>query len=223
MLYFDEATHTYRLNNKMLKSVSSIVASQFKGFNPKAAAMGVAKSAGGNPESPYFGMNADAIMKQWADTGKEARDQGTALHAQIEDYYRYGKQPFSETREWKQFQQFVQDHPDWMCIGNEMRVHNQNVAGTIDAVFDTPNGVVLVDWKRTKAMDFSGYGMGKNHMKFAADCNYTKYSLQLSCYKALAPFEVAGCFIVQFHPNLEKYARYKAQDFGREAKILIGS
>jgi hypothetical protein len=217
MLQFDEETHTYSIQNQTLQCVSAVVASQFRKFNSHAIARAVAKKE----QSRYYGMNHEEILKQWSETGKESRDLGMALHRDIESFYRYGKAPQIESREWQHFLRFHQDHPDWECIGNEVQVHNNKVAGTIDAIFKTPEGVVLVDWKRCKAIDFSGYGMGKGVMKHVADCNYSKYSLQLSLYRALIRQEVVSCFIVQLHPSLDTYSKIRAQDFSIEAQLLI--
>lgn len=222
MLQFDETSHTYTLFGKDLKSVSSVVASQFRKFNSHAISKAIAKSKAAIEESPYYGMTQDEILKKWNEGGKESREAGTELHRNIEDFYKSGKYPSNtESPEWKQFMQFVNDHPEWKCVANELQVNNEKVAGTIDAVFSTPEGVVLVDWKRTKAIDFSGYGMGKGVMKHVADCNYSKYSLQLSLYKQLCPMEVSSCYIVQIHPTLETYQKIRAQDFHVEAEMLI--
>ena len=220
MLCFDEATHTYSVLGKDLRSVSSVVASQFRKFNSHVVSRAIARS--NNKESPYYGMTQDDILKKWGEAGRESRDLGTALHLDIENYYRHGTKPVSEdAAEWKQFMEFNSAHSDWACLATEFIVHNDKVAGTIDAVFDTPEGVVLVDWKRTKAIDYSGYGMGRDVMRHVADCNYSKYSLQLSLYKQLCSFSVSACYIVQMHPTLETYNKIRAQDFSMEAKILI--
>jgi len=222
MLRFDEVTHTYTLEGVNLKSVSSIVASQFRGFNSHIVSRAIAKSNKTNANSEYYGMNHDDIMKMWSDNGKEARQAGTNLHRQIEEYYKYGWEPSDGgSVEWKQFCEFRAVNPDWECLATEYQVHNDKVAGTIDAVFNTPEGIVLVDWKRTKAIDYSGYGLGRNHMKHVADCNYSKYSLQLSLYKQLCPFDVKDCYIVQLHPIQENYQKIKAQKFDIEARQLI--
>lgn len=222
MLNFIKEGHIYTLEDKTLKSVSSIVASQFRKFNSSAIAGAISKSKATDQESPYYGMNKDDILKQWSESGKQSRDLGITLHRNIEEYYQHGKRPADEdTREWQQFLQFTQDHPDWICIASELQVHNDNVAGTIDAVFDTPDGVVLVDWKRCKAIDYSGHGMGRGVMKHVADCNYSKYSLQLSLYRALCGVEVSNCYIVQLHPCLDSYQKIRAQHFDIEASQLI--
>lgn len=218
MLQFIEQGHVYTLDNKVLKSVSSIVASQFRKFNSHAIANAISKKK--NEDSPYHGMTKEDILHQWNESGKESRNLGMTLHRNIELFYRDGVTP-QDSPEWQQFMQFHKDHPDWNCIANEFQVHNDKVAGTIDAIFDTPDGIVLVDWKRCKAMDFSGYGMGRGVMKHVADCNYSKYSLQLSLYKALCKIEVTSCFIVQMHPSLEKYQKIRAQNFHIEAKQLL--
>lgn len=222
MLYFDEESHTYILYNKILKSVSAVVASQFRKFNPRAVSHYIAKHGAIKEESPYYGMTQDDILKQWSEAGNESRDAGTRLHRDIEAFYKEGKMPEDETLpEWCHFRRFVSDHPGWVCIANEYQVHNDKVAGTIDAIYDTPEGVVIVDWKRAKAIDFSGYGMGKGIMKHVPDCNYSKYSLQLSLYRQLCHLEIANCYIVQLHPSLESYRKIKTQNYHEEASHLL--
>lgn len=221
MLSFDEATHTYSLLGKDLKSVSSVVASQFRKFNSHFVAKAIANK--NDEESPYHGMTKDEIVKHWAETGKQSRDAGIKLHRDIEEFYKHGIKPEDQdSAEWKQFMDFAEVNKDWKCLANEYQVHNDKVAGTIDAIFDTPDeGIVLVDWKRTKAIDYSGYGMGKDIMKHVADCNYSKYSLQLSLYRELCPLEVSNCYIIQIHPSLETYQKIRAQNFHVEAKMLL--
>lgn len=221
MLYFDEATHSYKLDGQELRSVSSIVASQFRRFNAYAVSAGIVRTKAKDPESPYFGMTQPDIIQMWAESGKEAREHGTRLHRDIECFFLHKTVPEQSTPEWDMFVDFLADHPDWTPIGTEVRVHNDKVAGTIDAVFKTPEGIVLVDWKRCKSLDFSGHGQGLGHMKHVEDCNFNKYSLQLSLYKQLIKEEVVGCYIVVIHPNLDKYYKIQAQDFHVEAKALI--
>lgn len=185
-------------------------------------ASNLAKTKATDHTSKYFGMNKQQIMESWKEAGTESRDQGLQLHRDIEDYYRHQRTPLNKNRpEWKQFTNFVADHPDWVCIANELKVHNHKVAGTIDAVFDTPEGVVLVDWKRCKAIDYSGHGMGVDIMRHVPDCNYSKYSLQLSLYRKLIWITISNCYIVQMHPDLENYHKIKAQNYHMEADILL--
>ena len=221
MLIFDEATHTYKIDDTYLKSVSQIVASQFKTFNASLVSANLERSKASDPESPYFGMTRHEIMKNWSEAGKEARDHGTRLHRDIENFYLYAIVPDTQTIEWDHFLRFVNDHPDWTILGCEVRVHGERVAGTIDAVFQTPDGIVLVDWKRCKAIDYSGYGQGIDLMRYVEDCNFSKYSLQLSLYRQLIKADVVACYIIQLHPSLESYSKIRAINYELEAKALV--
>lgn len=222
MLYFDEESHTYMLENDILKSVSHVVASQFKPFNARIIAATLERTKGNDPESRYYKMNREDIIQQWAIAGKDAREAGTKLHLQIENFFRYDwATPETPSREWNHFADFITDHPDWVLIGCEVKVHNHKIAGTIDAVFKTNDGNVLVDWKRCKSIDFSGHGRGIDEMMYVEDCNFNKYSLQLSLYRQLIDIPISSCYIVQLHPELDTYFKYKAQNFHMEAKRLI--
>jgi hypothetical protein len=221
MLYFDEHSHTYKLDGKELRSVSSVVASQFRQFNAYVVSAGIVRNKAADPESPYFGMTQQDIIQMWAESGKDAREKGTNLHRDIECFLLHKTIPSEPSIEWDMFVDFLSDHQDWVPIGSEVRVHNDKIAGTIDAVFKTPDGIVLVDWKRCKSIDFSGHGQGLGHMKHVEDCNYNKYSLQLSLYRQLIHECVHKCYIVVMHPNLDKYKKIAAQDFHVEAKALL--
>lgn len=222
MLRFDEDTHTYSIEGKDLRSVSSVVATQFRKFNSHAVSRAIARSKAADQESEYFGMTQNDILNKWSETGKESRDAGIRMHLNIENFYKNGIEPDDkDTQEWKQFSEFKKVNSDWNCLATEHRVHNDKVAGTIDAIFETPEGVVLVDWKRTKAIDYVGYGMGKGYMKHVADCNYSKYSLQLSLYRQLIKCDIVDCYIIQIHPSLETYQKIKAQNFEVEARSLL--
>lgn len=221
MLQFDEEAHVYSIEGRPLISVTQIVESQFRPFNPRVVASVLERTKANNPESEYFGMDRYQIQNKWVQAGKEAREKGTLLHQQIECFYKYGHYPEVETPEFKQFLRFAYDHPDWLLIASEYRVHNDYAAGTIDAVFDTPDGVILVDWKRARSIDYAGYGQGRDLMKNIADCNYSKYSLQLSLYRNLIHVGIAEAYIVQVHPDIENYRKIKAQYFDQEARILL--
>jgi hypothetical protein len=58
-------------------------------------------------------------------------------------------------------------------------------------------------------------------MKHVADCNYNKYSLQLSLYKHLIRVEIAAMYIIQMHPTIENYRKITAHNFSEEAAILL--
>lgn len=221
MLQFREDAHIYSVGDKILISVTQIVESQFRPFNARVVAAQLEKTKSQDPTSEYFQMDRYEIESRWKQVGREAREKGTALHKAIECYYEHGHIPNEVSVEWDQFVRFHNDHPQWLMIASEHRVHNGYAAGTIDAVFDTPEGIVLVDWKRSRGVDYSGYGQGRHMMKHAADCNYNKYSLQLSLYKKLIGIEIAAMYIVQMHPDIENYRKIRAHDFSEEAVILL--
>lgn len=221
MLEFNEELHLYMLNGRVLASVSQIVASQFKSFNPRVMASILANSKANDPQSVYYGMDKYEIQNKWAVASREARELGTQLHLEIECFYKHGTIPELQTPEFKQFLKFAHDHPEWVLVASEHRVHNDNVAGTIDAVFNTPEGWILVDWKRAKSIDYAGPNQGRDMMKHVADCNYSKYSLQLSLYKQLIDVDVVKSFIIQMHPNIEGYRKITAVDFETEARVLL--
>jgi len=72
------------------------------------------------------------------------------------------------------------------AIVPELIVHDEELglAGTIDLVVETPDGLVLIDWKTNKKITTKGYNNKKalEPIEDLDDCHLVKYSLQLSLY-----------------------------------------
>lgn len=232
MLQFDEATHTYTVEGVRLTSVSEVVASQFKKFDKEGKAAQMHARDRNDPNAQYYGMTVAEIIALWDGTGNDSRNAGLALHKAIEIFLLKGTTPdenYRKTMEWIQFENFMYDHKDWECVACEKRRFkiskkrrrgHYGYAGTIDAIFKTPDGYVIVDWKRAKKIEYDGYGTGQDMMRHVPDSNYYKYSLQLSCYAHLLG-KICELYIVQFHPTIEDYQIHRAHNFHVEAGKLL--
>lgn len=82
-----------------------------------------------------------------------AADRGTRLHRAVEFYLKYHFKNVDEdcTGYFEGFMKFVKEHSDWKPIHSEYRFYHKVFlyAGTLDILFDTPQGIVLVDIKTT--------------------------------------------------------------------------
>ena len=86
LLFFNEIKHSYStLKSASLKSVSNVISSQFKQFDADDIILKMRSSYNWS-ESKYYGMDDLHIKKMWKLNGKEAREAGTILHLQIEQY-----------------------------------------------------------------------------------------------------------------------------------------
>ena len=85
-----------------------------------------------------------------------------------------------------------------------------NIAGTVDAIFKKPNKdqYLIVDWKRTKKIDYEGFGgkKAKTHcIRHVDDSNFWHYSLQLNVYRkilaSLYGINTTKLCLVVLHPD----------------------
>lgn len=226
MFRFDPTTHQYWWKTKKLISVTQLVSKQFKPFNSRRVAMAIQKKS--DPESPYSGMTAIAIMKQWEETGLEAREEGTKLHADIENHIKTGAIPETPSTEFQQYLNLRNDHPEWKIKACEQCVWNEQVAGTIDCIIETPEGDIIIDWKRTKKIEYgNSFARGIGVMKHAEDCNFIRYSLQLALYRHLWQTQyktpIHSTKIAVFHPTQDNYQLIDAYPFTHEAEAVLAT
>lgn len=124
MINFDEQTHTYtNEKGEVLISVTQLL-----------------KLAG---ISPNYGFVNEEVLKA-------AADKGTLIHKEIEDYIKKGEIGF--TTELHEFITYAKEQ-GIKILASEKQVYNDRVAGTIDLIFQYPNGkVVYADFKTTSTI-----------------------------------------------------------------------
>jgi ATP-dependent exoDNAse (exonuclease V) beta subunit len=225
-LQFDPGKHKYYYADRELVSVTQLISRYFKPFNSYAVASSlVKKGVSQDPESPYYQMDARQIIESWNKNGTTSRDLGTQLHFDIDNFLSRKLPPTRNCKEWNQFMRFLEDHPDWTLIASEMQIHNDHIAGTIDCLMHSPEGVVLLDWKRCKRIDYSGYKRGIGLMDHADDCNYVKYSLQLSIYQELyetiTGTPIVRKYLVIFHEDKDNYEMIECLPLYNEARAIM--
>lgn len=212
-LEFDEASHTYRMGETKLISVTTLLSSWFKKFNPDET-IKMMRSKPSWPQSKYFGMTDEDIKTTWSNDGMEASRKGTAMHLQIETYLKTGEE--GKSREMEQFMRFAEKEK-MDVVGVEYKVFDEEwgLAGTIDCVAEEDGTWTLYDWKRSKdIMTSYGYSIqeGLTHIPSS---NYWKYGLQLNLYRALVEKggkDVGRMCIVCFH---EEHLDYQMYEVGR--------
>jgi hypothetical protein len=102
------------------------------------------------------------------------------------------------------------------------------VAGMIDQLFwnKKMKELQVWDWKTSKKIATSN-----KYNKFLApighldECEYIKYSLQISIYKHILQkilgITVGSCYIGWFYENNESYKIMKARDLNKEAELIL--
>jgi len=226
-LLFNEEKHVYTtIDGKELPSVTTYLHRFFPEF-PKEKIAEIVRHKPGK----YNGMEVEDIISKWDREGKEARDLGTLMHAQIENYLLRKELPEIQSKEFNQFlefwSKFTKNNPFVSVYRLEWRVYTDNIAGSIDCVCITTKGnIIIIDWKRSKEIKktnrFSKCLKPLNHLD---DCNYNHYSLQLNAYRYILEKEynakVKGMYIVSFHPNQETYKAFPVPRMDEEINKIL--
>lgn len=239
-IVFDEGPHVYYVDGKACPvSVTGLVHRYFEPFDADAIIPKMMRSPKW-PSSPYYGMTAEQIKRQWADAGKEAAERGTRMHRSIEAFYNG-----ESTEEYRADPEFVTfltrfhaDHPPDAVPGEPYRTEwevfdeEHGVAGSVDMVFRDPGtgALAIYDWKRTKEIKkHNPYATGKGPLAGYPDCNFVHYSLQLNVYRHILETKygvgrVEHLYLVAIHPNYDgEYRKYECLDLREEVRRIFAT
>lgn len=222
---FYPESHIYTIDNVTAPSVSTIISKFFPEFDS------VYWSERKAPDLNMLPFEVDAM---WKEKGKEARDKGTYLHKQIENYYL--KQDYTETEEFFQFKQFVSDHSTIDPYRSEWRIFDEqyNIAGTTDLLTKNGSGFDIYDWKRSKKVvsAFNGSPITENQwqkgigqLNHIADTSFKRYCLQQSLYKYILEknygLTINKMYLIVMHPNYNKYYKVEAPYLKAETEHIL--
>lgn len=121
-IIFDEKTHIYTYNGKVLKSITRLLGE-----------LGISPS--------YQAVNMSTLIK--------SQNRGNAIHKEIEDYIKFGKN--TESKVLMQFIRWLEDN-DLTVIDSEYIVYSINdlLAGKVDLLLKDKNGnIIIADIKTT--------------------------------------------------------------------------
>jgi ATP-dependent exoDNAse (exonuclease V) beta subunit len=217
---FDEPSHVYTVKGKSgYKSVTTWIHEFFPSFNADnvIAKMHSAKSWG--PSNKYYGKTNKEIKDDWSKNGKKAAEMGTLMHLNIEHYY--NQQPFmagfTETSEYKLFQEFLHDHKNYKAYRTEWYIYSRKylLAGSIDMVYVDPDDnkkIIIADWKRAKEIKYTNHWeKGFGPLSNMDNCNYWHYTLQLNIYRMIVEkyynLMVSQMFLVILHPDQDTFIK----------------
>ena len=212
-LKFNESKHEYKLGDKVLPSVTKVIKSFFEPFDKDYWAK-------------FIAMRDSKTKRQVLQDWKVKRDWGSKVHQLIEDHI--------NDKRIKNYPNEVSGAIDFLKtfnhkeITSELRVHSNEwlVAGTIDVVLETPEGVILLDWKTTKRpiRKENSFQQAKPPINHIGECNYNVYALQLNMYKAL--FEEAyGKKVIEIGfvilPESGPVEYFKVPDYSHEVYLML--
>ena len=229
-IQFNDSDHAYLIDKKnKAVSVTELIGRYFPKFD---------KEFWANKESIKTGKPKNEILKKWDDLGKKARDLGTELHEQIENFYNSKEQ--TRSKELDKFFKFHKNHiqDKYQPHRTEWRIFDEdkNIAGTVDMVYEKENGELFIfDWKRSKKIINSDGSIEKNNpfenglngLSHLPSSDYVKYCLQQNIYKNILESKydkkVSSMNLLILHPHLENYHIIQVESFKNETKYLLDS
>ena len=229
-IQFSDSDHTYLIDKKnKAVSVTELIGRYFPKFD---------KEFWANKESIKTGKPKNEILKKWDDLGKKARDLGTELHEQIENFY--NSKEYIRSKELDKFFKFHKNHiqDKYKPHRTEWRIFDEdkNLAGTVDMVYEKENGELFIfDWKRSKKIINSDGSIEKNNpfenglngLSHLPSSDYVKYCLQQNIYKNILESKykkkVSSMNLLILHPHLDNYHIIQVESFKNETKYLLDS
>ena len=229
-IQFSDSDHTYLIDKKnKAVSVTELIGRYFPKFD---------KEFWANKESIKTGKPKNEILKKWDELGKKARDLGTELHEQIENFY--NSKEYIRSKELDNFFKFHKNHiqDKYEPHRTEWRIFDEdkNLAGTVDMVYEKENGELFIfDWKRSKKIINSDGSIEKNNpfenglngLSHLPSSDYVKYCLQQNIYKNILESKydkkVSSMNLLILHPHIENYHIIQVESFKNETKYLLDS
>lgn len=169
--------HEYSIGKKRLKSVTEFISLFFEPFNAKEIARKLAKF----PINKEKKQGVRYWLKKWA----FSRSEGTKIHKEIERFIKDGvscKHIKAQSAE-----RFIKEFYPKNIILSEQVIYSEELglAGTVDAIVRTDDGVILLDWKSNEKITQVAYKNKKGILPPTSntpDSNYWHYALQLNIY-----------------------------------------
>lgn len=192
MIRFRDFDHRYESiipDGKQWTSATTFLKHFYKPFDPSIADKNVI-----NPESKWYGLDADSVREIWEKEAKRSTDLGTWYHRKMElsEVNAIDCCPLQDNWKYAGDQKLQEGsiYPEFMTYNVEYVVCGQS-----DRVWVKNGKVNIRDYKSNKSISTQGFRGKKmlypiNHLE---ECDLTKYTLQLSLYLFM---------ILQHNPNL---------------------
>lgn len=183
-LIFDEESHTYRVNGKILTSTTTYIEKFSQEFNSYYASENKAKKI--LEYNPNDRRTSQYYRKRWDYIREEAANMGSRIHMFAECYPDFDEPMCNGEQGVLDFFNWIPDNYEVLFL--EFRLYDEDSlrAGTIDGLLinkDTGN-LVIFDFKTNKRNILEYYTGKKLKGEFnnLYSTNLNKYSLQLSDY-----------------------------------------
>lgn len=164
--------------------------------------------------------NPDDILREW----RYRAELGTTVHAYSENLFnrKHINCPYPGYRHacLKFYNDFYKGN--FEIIGTEIVIGNDKVAGQVDNLSSSEDGLVLIDLKTDAKFSKNSSFRMKGKLSHLDNSKFTKYSLQTSIYRRL--LEINGITITKqiiIHLKDGSYHVYECPYLEQEAEIVI--
>lgn len=200
----NESTGTPALQKDIYKkcpySVSKIVSALHKEFDAPQMAKKTFDKHFDDPESKYYQMSVDEIIKSWEEKAKFGRENGKALDkfigmiidpeksksSTILEKYINSINPIAKNKcnEFKKFYETnIQNNLNF--VGRELMLYDEclKVNGRLDALFEKNNNLFLIDWKNNETITKENQWEKLKGPLYEYDaCDLNLYTIQVYIY-----------------------------------------
>lgn len=192
-MYFKNSSHEYIFGEEKYTSFSSLI----KLVEPEKDWDDIANRYVKKHSTKKEPLTAEQVKKKWAEEGRVAREKGTLFHSLKEEEDKSSKDKpvfFTEfdgdIKPIKNLEELEDGiHPELCLYNNEFQacgMTDRAIIETIDVVryvdledFKTSKTIVLESFYDSRNQKYATLNAPLNHIM---DCNFMKYSLQLSMY-----------------------------------------
>lgn len=218
-ILFDKGAHTYKLKDKILTPVTSFVSS----FEPETNWDEIAQK-----KADKEGVEKDLILRVWKQRSKTATDKGSKVHHYIERRLKHKTEHDSEFPEmlaWDCFWEVASVHLLPIKIEWVVGDYELGLGGTIDCLFysDKTKKYHIFDWKTGANFRYDNpFQNLKKPFDEYEDCEFVKYSLQLSAYKLIlqrnTDLVLGDCFVIRLSDD---FFKVKCLDFTQQIQNWV--
>jgi hypothetical protein len=232
---FNAKSHTYKLGDKELISVTTYLKKYFSEFDAAKIARNLNKAK----NTKWYGMGVRKIRALW----KEQADYGSKIHKDIENYindpvkYAQTKSIDPKVLNALEFYHNYNRGLNKPYVYPEFLLYNEELglAGTIDLLIlhTLPSGEIvadLIDWKTNTKFTTESKNRCLAPFDYLPDCHLIKYGLQLSLYKVLVetkdeslvkPISFRVNKMIIAHIDDVKVNAFEVGDFSKEVKVVL--
>lgn len=192
-MYFKQSTHQYIINDIPYTSFSSII----KLVEPEKDWDDIATKYAKKHSTKKEPLTTEDVKKKWAEEGRVAREKGTMFHSLKEDedkaikdkpvYFTDFEGDIKPIRSLETLEDGI--YPELCLYNNEYQACGMTDRCVIETI-DNVRYIDLLDHKTSKTIDTESFYNSRNQtystlaapLNHVMDCNFMKYSLQLSMY-----------------------------------------